>query len=119
MIVSLHSRAVIARRLRIAVLAAGISVTGTLGAVWAHDDHDWMRIDHMRNPVTGEWCCGENDCVAVPSSDVEPTRDGWHIRSINEWIPERETLRSKDGKFWRCHMPDGRRRCFFAPPGTS
>lgn len=85
----------------------------------AHGEHDWMRADNFRNPVTGEHCCGEDDCLVVPVADVELTQGGWRILSTGELIPERETLRSRDGKFWRCHMPNGRRRCFFAPPGTS
>ncbi len=100
-----------------AILAAGMLLAG--GAVLAHGDYDWIRTDHFRNPVTGEHCCGENDCVVLPAADVEPTQDGWRILSTGERIPERETLRSKDGRFWRCHMPNGRRRCFFVPPGVS
>ena len=99
------------------LLATGLSMAG--GPARAHDEHDWMRVDNFRNPITGEHCCGENDCLVVPAADVEVTRDGWHILSTDESIPERETLRSKDGKFWRCHMPNGKRRCFFVPPGTS
>jgi hypothetical protein len=99
------------------LVAAGLSLSG--GPARAHDDHDWMRVDNFRNPITGEHCCGEHDCFVVPASDVEMTGDGWQILSTGERIPERETLRSKDGKFWRCHMPNGKRRCFFAPPGTS
>ncbi len=102
-----------------ALLAAGLSIAGAAGTARAHGDHDWIRVDNFRNPITGEHCCGEHDCFVVPAADVEMTRDGWHILSKDEHIPERETLRSKDGKFWRCHMPNGKRRCFFAPPGTS
>jgi hypothetical protein len=101
------------------LLAAGTALAASFGPAFAHDDHDWMRINNFRNPVTGEHCCGEHDCAPVPATDVEPTSDGWHILSTGEHIPERETLRSKDGRFWRCHMPNGMRRCFFVPPGTS
>lgn len=104
---------------RILIVAVGIVTIGAAGTVLAHGDHDWMRVDSFRNPITGEHCCGENDCAVVPAADVEVVPDGWKILSTGERIPEHETLRSKDGRFWRCHQPNGKRRCFFAPPGMS
>ena len=105
--------------LRVILIIVGVSATGAAGSVLAHGDHDWIRVDNFRNPITGEHCCGEHDCAVVPASDVEVEPGGWRILSTGERIPDRETLRSKDGRFWRCHQPNGTRRCFFAPPGTS
>lgn len=85
----------------------------------AHDDHDWIRTGRFRSPITAEWCCGKDDCVIVPAVDVEAAEPGWLIHSTGETVPYRETLPSQDGHFWRCYRPNGSRRCFFAPPGTS
>ena len=39
--------------------------------------------------------------------------------ATGEVVPYVDTLPSEDGRFWRCHQPNGVRRCFFAPPGMS
>lgn len=92
-----------------------------------HDDKhmsDWIGNGNHRNPITGEHCCGLNDCLRVPADDVEfdasqGQRGVWIIRPTSEKIPATETLPSEDGHYWRCHMPNGKRRCFFVPPGVS
>jgi hypothetical protein len=104
-------------------VAAVLSVAAHAGwlapPALAHDDHDWIRQGGYRSPLTNEWCCGEDDCVPVPADQVEPTPAGWRILPTGEVVPYVDTLRSEDGRFWRCHQPNGVRRCFFAPPGTS
>lgn len=78
--------------------------------------------DHWINGfqnARGEWCCGEKDCQQVEAREVE---GGYRVffssgGVISEFVPFRETQQSKDDHFWRCHRPDGSRRCFFAPPG--
>ncbi len=85
----------------------------------AHDDHDWIAKGRYRSPLTNEWCCGKEDCVPIPASQVEPTAPGWLIAPTGEVVPYVDTLPSEDGRFWRCHQPNGVRRCFFAPPGMS
>lgn len=112
--------------MRAVAITLAIVIAILTGAYWtaalAHDDlhlSDWIGNSGQRNPVTGESCCGKDDCFVMPANDVELTRDGWKILSTGERIPERETLRSQDGRFWRCKMPNGMRRCFFAPPGVS
>jgi hypothetical protein len=89
------------------------------GPAIAHDDHDWIRQGGYRSPATAEWCCGKDDCVVVPAVEIEAAEPGWRIIPTGETVPYRETLPSQDGHFWRCHRPNGSRRCFFAPPGTS
>ena len=39
-----------AARTRILLLAVSFMTIGAAGAVLAHDDHDWMRVDNFRNP---------------------------------------------------------------------
>lgn len=91
--------------------------------VFAHDEKhlsDWIGNGGYRSPATKEWCCGVDDCVQVPARDVEfdGRSDSWIIRGV-ERVPAREALPSEDGRYWRCHRPDGQRRCFFRPPGVS
>lgn len=79
----------------------------------AHAHTSWINKGGYRNRA-GEWCCGEGDCFIV-----EPVRtlpNGYLIMAIGEYVPQAEAQPSPDGKFWRCHRPDGTRRCFFAPP---
>jgi hypothetical protein len=105
----------------IALLAATVlfNAEWNMPAAWAHDDHDWIGGGGYRSPLTNEWCCGKEDCVPIPSSDIEPTSSGWLILPTGEVVPYIDTLPSQDGRFWRCHQPNGVRRCFFAPPGMS
>jgi hypothetical protein len=98
----------------VALLANGVAPRAD-----AHDEHDWIRKGRYRSPLTNEWCCGKEDCVPIPANQIEPTPAGWRIEPTGEVVPYVDTLRSEDGRFWRCHQPNGMRRCFFAPPGTS
>ncbi|MCW5747002.1 MAG: hypothetical protein KIT36_12485 [Alphaproteobacteria bacterium] len=103
----------------VALLLAALALAGLTATAAAHDDHDWIRQGKYRSPLTNEWCCGEDDCVAIPADQMEPTASGWRILPTEEVVPYVDTLPSEDGRFWRCHQPNGVRRCFFAPPGTS
>ena len=106
----------------------------------AHDS--WISREHMRNPVTLDWCCGRGDCgIVLPAPKATATGcaihgeeivdlDGRRLR-VDEVVPYDETQPSPDGHFYRCHtvgrdydedgnpneyLWDGERRCFFAPP---
>jgi hypothetical protein len=70
----------------------------------------------LRN-AQGELCCGVGDCVAV--EPVRTTARGFLIEMNKELVPFSEAQPSPDGQFWRCHKPDGSRRCFFAPPPST
>jgi hypothetical protein len=83
----------------------------------AHDS--WIARGAYRGPVNGEWCCGHNDCFAIPEDRVHTNGVGYELTSHGETVPYREVLTSEDGKYWRCHRPDGSRRCFFAPKPSS
>lgn len=80
----------------------------------AHDS--WIAKGQFRGPLNGEWCCGDHDCVVIPAQSVKPNGIGYDVASHAETVPYKEVLPSMDGNFWRCHRPDGSRRCFFAPP---
>lgn len=77
---------------------------------FAHDS--WISKGQHRN-AAGEWCCGEGDCFTVEG--VVLRRAGYHLPN-GEIVPAAEAQPSPDGQYWRCHRPDGSRRCFFAPP---
>jgi hypothetical protein len=80
---------------------------------FAHDN--WISRGGFRGPKNGEWCCGANDCFVVPASLVRVNGTGYEITNRQETVPYEEVLPSIDGQYWRCHRPDGTRRCFFAP----
>jgi hypothetical protein len=88
----------------------------------AHES--WINQGAYRNK-DGEWCCGDGDCHMLPKEQVHMTGTGYLILRNplagagpvqQEHVPFSEALVSRDGEFWRCHRPDGVRRCFFAPP---
>lgn len=79
----------------------------------AHES--WISRGKFRN-TANEWCCGDIDCVVIPAQRVHPNGVGYDlILDRTETVPYSEALPSQDGQYWRCHRPDGTRRCFFAP----
>ena len=94
-------------------LIAGAFLFGASTVTFAHDS--WISRGKFRNPETGEWCCGKHDCFAIPASMVRISATGYELPYLGETIPYRKVLPSADDKYWRCHRPDGTRRCFFAP----
>jgi len=102
------------------LLVLGIFIYA-VNAARAHES--WINQGAYRNK-DGEWCCGEHDCKIVPKEQVHMTGQGYVVLrgpmagvgpAQQEAISFAETLVSRDGEFWRCHRPDGTRRCFFAP----
>lgn len=82
------------------------------GSALAHDS--WISRGGHRN-MSGETCCGENDCFVTFAQSVTLPAPGYRLPN-GEFVPQQEVLSSPDGQFWRCKRPDGSRRCFFAPP---
>jgi hypothetical protein len=79
----------------------------------AHDS--WISRGKFKN-AANEWCCGDIDCEVIPENRVHPNGVGYDlILDRTETVPYAEALPSQDGQYWRCHRPDGSRRCFFAP----
>lgn len=104
---------------RYAAFAVFVIILCWLGAelATAHGVHDWIAAEGHRN-AQGEWCCGEGDCELV--EPVRITEKGYLLPAFKgETVPYAEAKVSKDGKYWRCHRPDGSRRCFFAPPPST
>lgn len=98
------------------VLAVSVLIFSA-SAAYAHDS--WISRGQFKNSAN-EWCCGNIDCVVIPEQRVHPNGVGYDlILDRPETVPYHETLPSMDGQYWRCHRPDGSRRCFFAPqPST-
>lgn len=104
-----------------------------MGMAWGHDRYGnadfWINNGIYRSPIDGTHCCGERDCVEVPNVFVREVAEGFLVTGrlqypgaevdVNEIIPYRHALVSKDGQYWRCKKGDGSVRCFFAPPGTT
>jgi hypothetical protein len=99
---------------RLCFLCALVCALFLAAPAMAHDS--WIAKGKFRSPVSGEWCCGDHDCFVVPAETVRSNGIGYELTKTAEIVPYRETLPSMDGQYWRCHRPDGSRRCFFAPP---
>ena len=97
----------------IAALIVALPILAWTHPVFAHDH--WINAGRYRSPVDGMLCCGKNDCVVLSAEDVKITAAGYLLPAIGDVVPFREALPSEDGKYHRCHRPDGSRRCFFAP----
>jgi hypothetical protein len=89
------------------------AVFGWASGAWGHEH--WISAKKFRNPLTGELCCGDNDCFMIPKEQVRLTKQGYEL-STGELVPYSEALPSEDGEYWRCKRYNGSRRCFFAPP---
>jgi hypothetical protein len=91
--------------------------TASLSLASAHGPAEWIQQGGYRNAV-GELCCGEKDCLGIADADVTVTAAGYLVKSIRETVPFGEALPSPDGHYWRCYW-GGKRKCFFAPPGST
>ncbi len=94
------------------IAAVLLTASAALTVTYAHDS--WISRGGFRNGA-GEWCCGEGDCEALPPNSVKLSPAGYQMVN-GEFVPLNEAQPSPDGAYWRCHRPDGTRRCFFAPP---
>lgn len=109
------------RSLTSRTLLAAAAIVSFTSIAYAHES--WISRGQFRGPQNGEWCCGASDCFVVPSSSVKPSNDGFVLSTPDgqqapesgETVPYKEALPSADGQYWRCHRPNGTRRCFFAP----
>lgn len=95
------------------MLFAALAIFSFNSHAFAHDN--WISRGGFRGPQNGEWCCGSVDCFVVPASAVKVGGDGFEVGTTKETVPYKEALPSVDGQYWRCHRPNGTRRCFFAP----
>src|SRR6266705_6497 len=98
-----HGDGLLAMRLALAV--AGVLAAASLLAMPlpapAHDH--WINDQRLTDPMSGEWCCNEQDCAPEPAGAVRETSAGYLIVATGETIPfARAIPRSADGRFWRC-----------------
>ncbi len=94
----------------------------------AHGDHQWIANGDLHDPVSGQWCCGDNDCHVVDDAAVIYVGTGYYVRERNdsgfEFIEEQRALPlSPDGRIHRCvehgYVDDAvYTRCFIVPPKT-
>ncbi len=97
----------------------------------AHGPAEWIQRGGYKNAV-GELCCGERDCGFQVGGTIRYEQGGYRVDAdfqvgsgvnavivhVTEFVPEAEATPSPDGGFWRCYW-GGKRKCFFAPPGTT
>lgn len=127
------------RRLRLAIgfVVCLLGAVLMLSVAYAHDS--WISRGGYRHPQTNEWCCGDNDCMEAILNDdstITPVEGGFRVNAVFmlhgaskqgdtyqrfvEFVPSKEVITSRDGKYWRCKAPPSdRRRCFFVPPPST
>lgn len=120
--VIMHAPSIETKRLQLwAGIVAALLVAGLLIVLGkqslAHSVADWINRGGYKNGA-GESCCGERDCFELADGDVKITPSGYFVISIKETVPFSEATPSPDGKYWRCQW-GGKRKCFFAPPGST
>jgi hypothetical protein len=83
----------------------------------AHDS--WMS--RLTDPASGEWCCNQIDCAAVPADGINEVIGGYSVVETGELVPyPRVIWRSGDGSWWRCrNMLTNATRCLIGPPRGS
>ena len=98
----------------------------------AHGPAEWIQRGGYKNGL-GELCCGERDCGYKVSGTIEEKTGGYAVDAIfmvtpvggahftihlKEFVPFSEATPSPTGEFWFCKW-GGKRKCFFAPGGSS
>lgn len=76
--------------------------------------HSWY--EGIRNPKTGEGCCGMRDCFPVDVNDVVENETTYvvTVRGTPWTFPKAEAMPSPDGLYHIC-IWGGKARCFFFP----
>jgi hypothetical protein len=101
------------KRLFVVALAAApllVSPALEIPSARAHGDAEWIQQSKQFG-----WCCGKDDCAVVPTTAVKTGGAGFELGPTKEIVPYKEALPSIDGQYWRCQLPTGKLRCFFAP----
>ena len=83
----------------------------------AHGPYAWIGDNNLTNPVTGEGCCGVEDCFPLPAGDIRNMGQGEYRFRLNNHIyrfPTRQVSPSRDGANWACfNQSTGKPRCLF------
>jgi hypothetical protein len=58
--------------------------------------------ERWQRPGGGMSCCSGKDCGPWDETDVQPTRDGFWLRSLHTHVPMASVLPSPDGQFHVC-----------------
>jgi hypothetical protein len=118
-IIALFACGLVLAALFFSALSAAALITLIITRPAKAHDH-WINYEHLTDPVSGEWCCNENDCH--PVNDVKEVPGGYSVRG--EFIPEARVIwKSRDGRWWQCQHPygekQGKTRCLIGmPPGS-
>ena len=85
---------------------------------YGHEGEQWIADKALHDPISGQFCCGPQDCKQLPDNWVEKVPGGYWVGA--EYIPNAKALPfSPDGHYHRCAGPDKRTRCFIVPPPSS
>lgn len=107
-------------RLLTAALGAAFLMLAGCGERPAYAHDHWISQQRLVDPVSGEWCCGTDDCQVEV---VEETVGGYRVLT-GEVIPASRVIwKSPDGLWRRCRYLSGdkagKTRCLVGvPPGS-
>jgi hypothetical protein len=96
------------------MIVAFVLLTGSFAL--AHDH--WISQNRMTDPVSGEWCCNQIDCAALPKDGIGEVSGGYLVSETREVIPYTRIIwNSQDGRWWRCrNLSNNKTRCLIGPP---
>jgi hypothetical protein len=82
----------------------------------AHDS--WISRNRLTDPASGQWCCNQIDCTAIPANGLREVTGGYSVAATGEIIPYGRVIwRSEDGEWWRCrNLQNNSTRCLIGPP---
>jgi hypothetical protein len=114
---------------RVALLV--VFMATLLGLIKAYAHESWINEGGYRGP-DGSLCCGKSDCFELTlDHDVREVRGGYSVafvfpgnpdQRLDDFVPYSEAPPSEDRRFHLCvRWDDGqmKRRCFFAPAGST
>ncbi len=101
-------------------------------AAHAHDSEQWIAKKLLRDPISGQFCCGPADCRALEDGDVKEVTGGFAVHmstypempDIDEVIPYSRAMPfAPDGRYHAClgwNYPNiPKIRCLIIPPGST
>lgn len=108
------------RHRSIAAISAILVLVPMSDSVVAHSN--WISRNKYLDPISGAWCCDENDCSVLEAIEVRETAGGFLVAG-QYFVSRQRALPSNDSDYWACFNSEGQGahdrvrgvRCFFAP----
>lgn len=96
------------------IALCGVLLWGS--AALAHDH--WISRENLRDPVTKQTCCNNEDC-REELTVVRRIDGDYAIMATGEVISRERVIWKSPGGWWRCRwMATGLTRCLIGPPNS-